>query len=229
MTRRFLTPLSIDHIDFNTGTTSSADVGRLFWNNEEGTLDLGMNNEEIQAVGMNFYMPPTKNNSGVVIPKGSFVMATGVLGDRITIAKAVTDGTISPEYMIGVASKEIAIGSETGLIVTNGTVYKLNTNAYTIGDILYPNPAVAGGLTNSKPTAPNIRTPIAIVLRKQTDSGRIYVRMVNGSVLGGTDSNVKFGTLANGDTLVYDSTEEVWKNQQPASGGGMDAFFLGGM
>jgi hypothetical protein len=230
MTRRFLTPLSTDHIDFNTDTTSSAVSGRLFWNDEEGTLDLGMKADVIQSIGMELYMPPTKNNSGAQIPNGSFVMATGVLGDRITIAKAVTDGSVDPMYMIGVATENIPNESEDGLITTNGIIRGLNTNSWDVGDILYPNPDVAGGLVNSQPEAPAIRTAIAIVLRKQSESGWIYVRMTNGSNLGGTDSNVKIGTLANGDVLVYDISESVWKNQQPAStGGGVDAFFLGGM
>jgi hypothetical protein len=229
MTRRFLTPLSTDHVDFNTTSTSVPDEGRLFWNDEEGTLDLGMKNEVVQSVGMELYMPPTKNNSGVSIAGGSFVMATGTLGDRITIAKAVTDGTIDPMYMIGVATKTIPDESEGGIITTNGTIRGLNTNSYTVGDILYPDPENAGGLTNVKPDAPAIRTAIAIVLRQHENTGIIYVRMTNGSTLGGTDSNVKIGTLANGDVLVYDLSQGVWKNQQPASGGGVDAFFLGGM
>jgi len=46
---------------------------------------------------------------------------------------------------------------------------------------------------------------------------------VQGSVLGGTDSNVQFGTLANGDLIQYDSTLQYWKNVTAASviaGGG---------
>jgi len=40
---------------------------------------------------------------------------------------------------------------------------------------------------------------------------------VPGSVLGGTDSNVQFSSLANSDLIQYDSTLQYWKNVTPAS------------
>lgn len=212
MTKRFLVPLSTDHVDFNLINNFENSEGRLRWNSEEGTLDLGMPGETHQSVGMTFYMPPTKNSSGESIPKGSFVMATGALGDRITIAKAVTNGTTDPMFMIGVAAKTIEDGSEDGLVVTNGTVRQINTSLWPVGTVLYPNPSTAGGLTSTKPDAPNIRTPIAIVLRQDAQSGRIYVRMTTGSVLGGTDSNVKFDNPQQGEVIVYDGANNVWIN-----------------
>jgi hypothetical protein len=198
----------------------SASPGLMFWNDEEGTVDLVMKNEVLQSIGMEFYMPPTKNNSGELIPNGSFVMATGVQGDRITIAKAVTDGTVDPMYMIGIATEDIPDESEDGLVTTDGIVRGLNTNAWEVGDILYPNPSVAGGLTTTKPNAPNIRTAIAIVLRKNVNSGWIYVRMTNGSTLGGTDSNVLFTDLQDGQVVTYDATAGIWKNADPQGGSG---------
>ena len=43
-------------------------------------------------------------------------------------------------------------------------------------------------------------------------SGSIQIRVSPGSVLGGTDSNVQFGTLNNLDVIQYDSTAQYWKN-----------------
>jgi hypothetical protein len=212
MTKRFLVPLSTDHVDFNLINNFANAEGRLRWNSEEGTLDLGMSADSTQSVGMSFYMPPTKNSSGVTIPKGSFVMATGALGDRITIAKADTDGSVDPIYMLGVADHDIINGAEDGLIVTNGIVRGINTSIWSVGTILYPNPLVAGGLTATKPEAPSIRTPIAMVLRQHESTGRIYVRMTTGSTLGGTDSNVKFDNPQQGDVIVYDGLNNVWIN-----------------
>lgn len=213
MTKRFLVPISTDHVDFQLINNFVNATGRLRWDSEEGTLDLGMNDGVVQSIGMEFFMPPTKNNSGVEIPNGSFVMATGSQGDRITIAKAVTDGTVDPMYMIGVATHTIANESENGIVTVNGTVRDINTSTWPVGTVLYPNPSVAGGFTSAKPSAPNIRTPIAIVLRQHANTGRIYVRMTTGSVLGGTDSNVDFQNLQDGDVVTYDSTTSTWKNE----------------
>ena len=209
----------ISRIDFNTSASIGSGLfpGQLIWNNEEGTLDLGMSGSVIQSIGMEFYMPPTKNDSGVEIPNGAFVMATGAQGDRITIAKAVTDGSVDPMFMIGVATDTIPIDAEDGLITTNGIVRDINTASYTVGTVLYPDPNNPGGFTDTQPTAPAIRTAIAIVLRQQENSGRIYVRMTNGSVLGGTDSNVNITSLSDEDILIYNQSASYWQNQSIVS------------
>jgi hypothetical protein len=217
MTKRFLVPISTDHVDFQLVNSFANATGRLRWDSEEGTLDLGMNGDVVQSIGMEFFMPPTKNNSGVEIPNGSFVMATGAQGDRITIAKAVTNGSVDPMFMIGVSSQTIVDGSETGLITVNGTIRDIDTSLWPVGTVLYPDPNTAGGLVSTKPDSPNIRTPMAIVLRQHAETGRIYVRMTNGSTFGGTDSNVKFENLQDGQTVSYDGTQGIWKNTTPSA------------
>ena len=205
-----------DFIQFALNSTATVAEGKLWYNPEDDTLNLGMSGGVVQQIGQEFFMPPCKNNSGVVINNGDFIMATGVSGDKITIAKAITNGTVAPEYMIGIATQQISIDSEVGMVCTNGIVRDIDTSAWVVGTVLYPNPSVAGGLTSTKPSAPNIKTPIAIVLRQHANTGRILVRMTTGSTLGGTDSNVEFGTLASGDTIVWNSTTGRWENQQPA-------------
>jgi hypothetical protein len=217
MTKKFLVPIATDHVDFNLSNDFADITGRLRWNSEEGTLDLGMSNDVVQSVGMAFYMPPTKNSSGESIPNGAFVMATGSLGERITIAKAITDGSIDPMFMIGFATRTIDNESEDGLIITNGIVKNVNTSLWEVGTVLYPNPSVAGGLTSIKPDAPNIRTPIAFVLRQHVNTGKIYVRMKNGSTFGGTDSNVKFENLQNNQIISYNANQEIWENKDPSA------------
>ena len=50
---------------------------------------------------------------------------------------------------------------------------------------------------------------------KSINDGFFAVDMVGGSVLGGTDSNVQFGTLAPNDLIQYNGT--YWTNVTPAS------------
>lgn len=190
--------------------------GHLYWDADWDILSVRLNDDVDMHLGMSIYMPPTNNNSGVTIPRGSFVMATGVLGDRITIAKAVTDGSVAPDYMIGVAAHDIANGDTDGKIVTQGEVRGFDTSAYVVGTILYPDPTTPGGWTSTKPTAPNIRVSVAYVTRQHVNTGRIMVRTHQGSVLGGTDQNVKFGTLVDNDVVTWDNAQQLWVNE-PAS------------
>lgn len=214
MTKRFLTPLSTDHIDFNLSNPSTDSEGRLRWDAANGTLSLGMAGGVVQQIGEEFFVTKVLNKSGVAIPNGSFVMATGAQGDQITIAKAVTNGSVDPMYMLGIATEDIAIGAATGRVTMYGVVRDIDTSLWNVGTVLYPDQLVPGGLTSTQPSAPNIRTPIAIVIRKHANTGRIYVRMTNGSVLGGTDSNVKIDNPQQGDVLTYNATNSIWENTQ---------------
>lgn len=212
MTKRFLTPISTDHVDFNLSNNFANAEGRLRWNNADGTLDLGMSADSVQSIGLTFYTPPTKNSSGASIPKGSFVMATGAVGDKITIAKAITNGSIDASYMLGIADNTINNESEDGIIVTNGVIKGINTAIWSAGTILYASPSVPGGLTATKPNAPSLRTPVAMVLRQHASTGQIYVKMAPNSTLGETDSNVQFDSPQTGDVIVYDGINNIWKN-----------------
>jgi hypothetical protein len=187
--------------------------GHLYWDADWDILSVRLNDDVDMHLGMSIYMPPTNNASGVTIPRGAFVMATGVTGDRITIAKAVTDGSVLPDYMLGVAAHDILAGDTDGKIVTQGEVRQMDTSAYTVGTILYPDPTTPGGWTSTKPAAPNIGTAIAFVTRQHVNTGRIMVRNHLGSVLGGTDQNVKFGTPADGDAVTWDSAQSLWINE----------------
>lgn len=202
----------LDYLDFNTSATPTIIEGRLAWNSEEHTLDIGLSGGVIMQAGEEFYIPKVLNNSGVEIPNGAFVMATGVQGDQITIAKAISDGSIEPEYMLGVATKTIINGQDDGKITTVGIVRNINTNLWTPSTLLYPDPENAGGLTSTKPNAPNIRTPIAIVLRQHQNTGRIYVRMTLGQHLDHDIEDVQIDSVSDRDILSYESSSGLWKN-----------------
>ena len=200
-------------LDFSTTNNVTPQRGRLWYSPDDDTLNIGHDNGIVQQVGQEFFYPPCKNTSGTSIPNGRLVMSTGSQGDKITIAPAVTDGTIEPDYIIGVTTHEVTADSEFGMIITDGVVRDINTSIWAPGTILYPDPQNPGALTATKPTAPAIRIPIAIVLRQHASTGRIYVRMSVGSKLGGSDSNVEFGTLANNDLIVYNGTLNRWENK----------------
>jgi hypothetical protein len=135
----------------------------------------------------------------------------------ITVAPTTT-GMINPTDIVGVAAEDIAL-NDFGLIQIVGLLRGFNTTGSSVGetwvdgDPLYYNPSYAGGLTNVKPSAPNQKTYIGeVVNAANSGSGSINIRIIFGSVLGGTDSNVQITSVANNDLLQYNSTLGYWKN-----------------
>jgi hypothetical protein len=212
--------IDIDKLTFDESPESTLSQASIRWNATDGTFEIGMPNSVGQSVGMESFLSPVNNDSGVSIPVGSFVMKTGVSGGQLTVAKAVTDGTINPREMLGIAAHTITSGMTTGLIMTDGVISGIDTSTWTAGTTLYPNSSVAGGLTSTQPTAPAIRIPVAVVLTQNASTGKILVKITASSVLGGTDSNVKFTSLIDNDVVSYDSALGVWINKQPTGGGG---------
>lgn len=117
-----------------------------------------------------------KNDSGVTISKGQAVMAVGAVGDRIQVAKAVADGSVSSKFMLGIASQDITNSSE-GYVQMLGEVRNLNTSAFAAGTILYIDPDTPGNLTSTVPVAPDLAEAVAIVTRSHASTGIIFVRM----------------------------------------------------
>jgi hypothetical protein len=202
-----------DFIEFNTAYVPDDPMptGSLYWNLEDQALEVALENGVTLNLGQEENYPPVFNNSGVQINRGELVMVTGVQGDKLTIAKAVSDGTIDFNYIIGIAAHDIPNTSDTATIIKFGYVNPVNTNSYDVGTILYPDRSVPGGLTNILPDAPGYKIPIAIVTKKGT-GGRILVRMSLPSRLGESDSNVQFNNLQNENILVYNSASSLWVN-----------------
>jgi hypothetical protein len=160
-------------------TTPAAEptaAGSFWWNSEFETANLQLDTNVTLQVGQE-HVIRVKNNSGsVAIPNFTFVMFAGATGDTVTVAPAVTDGTYPDAYMVGITTEEIPADGF-GFVTQIGFVNGVDTNSYTLGQLLYPDPAVAGGFTTTKPAAPAFNAPIAAVTKVNASSGRVLVRM----------------------------------------------------
>ena len=126
-----------------------------------------------------------------------------------------------PNQIVGIAAETIALNAF-GLIQVSGTLRGFNTTgssvgeAWADGDALYYNPAYVGSMTKVKPSAPDQKTYLGEVINAATaGSGSMSIRISPGSTLGGTDSNVQFGTLATNDLVQYNGT--YWTNVSASS------------
>ncbi|CAB4161460.1 hypothetical protein UFOVP766_52, partial [uncultured Caudovirales phage] len=211
------------YIDFNStqNPLPTDATARLYYNSDDQfqTLSFRMNGNVVQKIGEELYY---RVKCSAAVTKGQVVMFTGTLGASggLTAAPATGLTPTQANYILGVATESGATNAWI-FVTTFGEVKGINTTggaeAWVQGQELYYNPAVTGGLTKTKPNAPNAICTVAAVVHVGTSNGVLFVRPTFGSVLGGTDGNVQFGTLSNLDVIQYDSTAQYWKNVAASS------------
>lgn len=118
---------------------------------------------------------PVYNPSTTAIAKGKVVRFNGsIQGDRIQVELAAASSTLDVKSIMGVTTATIA-GRGTGHVRPFGLIYGINTDAYTLGTILYLS-TTPGELTPLVSSAPIPRIPIAVVTRVQQNTGRLLIR-----------------------------------------------------
>ncbi len=203
-----------DYVAFDTGYTTPLTAGQLGWNGND-TLGLGMaGGNVVQHIGEDFFYYIKASSA---INKGQVVMFTGSVGASGVATGAPATGVADGTYIMGIAAENIALNGF-GLVQFQGTLRNVNTSGIGDGEILWYNPAVTGGYTATKPSAPNVKVQLAAVINgNSSGGGTILIRVNPGSVLGGTDSNVQFGALTNNDVIRYNSTAQYWENVASSS------------
>jgi len=157
-------------------------AGAFYWDPDGGIaavrgidgVSLDLNEKEIWFV---------KNQTGSSIAAGSVVYAAGTLGasGQLLIAKMIANGTINAKYYLGITQSTIANGAD-GYVVRVGKIKGLNTTAWNDGDVLYVDETTAGALSDTEPTAPNLKLPTAFVVHSAAN-GTIAVRQTAGTYL----------------------------------------------
>ena len=206
------------YVQFGSGSGTILAAGRMWYDQTTGSLNFGMGNGNItQQVGEETFMYG-KASAAITDSPLQIIYHTGTVGASgvITFAPTIA-GITNVNDIIGVATESLAL-NDFGRITAFGVVRGITTNGTAFGetwaddDVIWYNP-VTGNPTKVEPVAPNIKVQIGTVINAGSGgSGSFQVLLRPGSVLGGTDSNVQFGTLANNDLIAYDSTLGYWKN-----------------
>ena len=150
------------------------------------------------------------NAEATTLTRGTVVYLKGANGDVASVRRANNKQDSTSSKTFGVVRRDIAAG-DTGYITTQGQIEKLNLGSYVAGDILYLD-SVNGQFTKVKPTAPLHQVFIGVVERANNGNGLAYIKPQNGYELSEIH-DVKIGTLANNQTLVYNSALSVWENK----------------
>jgi len=153
-----------------------------------------------------------RNDTGSTIPKMSVVYLSGAQGDipRIVLSIANSEATSSKTY--GIVVNDISNGS-VGQVIVDGTLKNLNTlssfSGVNPGTILWLSPTVSGGITTTKPYAPNHIVSVGTLVRVHQTQGVINVKVQNGFELEELH-NVATTGATNGQFLQYNSDSGLW-------------------
>lgn len=200
-----------DHIDFDTTASANA-VRRLKWNDTDGTLDLGLKGGNVTLQIGQELVQPVYNDTGSALLDLQVVRITGSTSTRMTVALAQANSEAGSSKTFGVVAENIAVNTE-GFVCTHGFVRGVDTSGVTAGAVLWLSPTVAGGVTTTKPSAPNHLVQVGWCVYSHATEGIIFVHVQNGYELDELH-NVYIATPQNLDYLRYNAGSGLWENVQ---------------
>jgi hypothetical protein len=210
--------IDVDYIDINPSAPAPVGkVGRLKWNDTDGTLDLGLKggNVTLQIGQENVLI--VKNDDATPLTDGEVVYVSGAAGANLLVKRAIAASDVTSASTIGIVTEPIAVNGQ-GYITTFGQVRGLNTSAFNEGDVLYLSPTVAGAITNVKPTAPQHMVTVGYCTKKSAGNGEIFTKVDNGYELDELHNVLITNPVLAGSLLIYDATVGVWKNARLTAG-----------
>lgn len=208
---------------FSDGTAVTLAAGKFWYNGTDGSWNAGMGGGNItQQIGEEIFVYG-KASAAITDSPLQIIYHTGVVGANGVIKFAPTiAGITDVNAIIGVATESLALNGF-GRATVFGVVRGITTNGTAFGevwaddDVIWYNP-VTGNPTKVEPVAPYIKVQVGLVIKAGAGgSGSFQVNIARGSKLGGTDSNVQFGALANNNLIAYDSAAGYWKNVTASS------------
>jgi hypothetical protein len=200
----------LDALQFDLTVGLQPGDGQVVWNADEGTLELGKGGIS-NYIGQETMVLCRNASNTVTIPKGTAVMFAGSLGasGRIKVAPMIANGTFPGYVFFGVTDQAIS-GAADGYVTVFGKIRGVNTNIYDDGDILWCNPAAAGGFTKVEPQAPNLKLAVAAVLNAG-NNGVIFVRWTTGQRLQDLHDVEGNGSKDDGDILEWSDAANRWQ------------------
>ena len=206
--------MPFDSITFNTAKDGTVGVGEVEYNDTQGSLIQGLKGGNVtNVIGQQLHQR-VNNQTGATLTKGTAVYLSGSQGNRITAAKALATSDPTSANTFGIVAESIA-DNASGYVITEGLITGINTSALTEDSAVYLSPTVAGGLTSTKPQAPNHGVYIGVCVKTNAGSGELFVKIKNGLELDELH-DVLITSPASNASLYYKSSEGIWRDTTAA-------------
>ena len=212
-------------VEFDQTPTGTAGVAVMRWNDQDGTVDIGLKGGNVTLQVGQEQVTRVVNKTGINLLEANYqaVRISGAQGNRLKVDLAQANNDANSADTIGIVTETINDNQE-GFVTTSGLVRNIDTTGslqsetWADGDLLYLSGAIAGQITNIKPSAPIHTVIMGYVVRAHATQGQIYVKVDNGYELDELH-NVAITSPANNDLLQYDSATSLWKNESLSAAG----------
>lgn len=167
----------------STVTAGTADVGKMAWNDSEGTIEFKLKNGNVTLQLGQEQVARVVNKTGGNLLEADYqcVYVSGAQGQRIKVNLAKADSATTCENTLGLVTETINNNQE-GFITTAGLVNNINTTGslqgetWADGDVLYLSQATAGRITNIAPTS-GIIVVVGYCVHAHATQGKIFVNI----------------------------------------------------
>jgi len=171
--------MPFDSITFNTAKDGNVLTGEVEYNDTQGSLIQGLKGGLVtNVIGQQLHQR-INNRTGSTLAKGTAVYLSGSQGNRITVAKALATSDPTSANTFGIVAESI-LNNQSGYVITEGLITNINTSALVEDSAVYLSPTVAGGLTSTKPQAPQHNVYIGVCVKSNAGSGELFVSIKNG-------------------------------------------------
>jgi len=218
--------LSAGWVQIDTSpTTYTPGVGKLGWNNSDGTLEFQLlgGNVTLQIGQEQVARVVNKTDPSIDLLESNYqvVKVGGAQGNRLKVALAQANNDANSAETLGIVTEDIPKNQE-GFITTSGIVRNINTTGslqgetWLDGDMLFLSGTVAGQITKVKPSAPIHTVILGYVIRAHATQGQIYVKVDNGYELGelhDVNTTISKTTPVDTDSVLLQDTADsnIWK------------------
>ena len=202
----------VDYLALNVSSTVAVTTAKIVWNATETTGELGFNASVNTLLGMDVHAQ-VYNQSGSPFTKGQVVRVDGSSGTRLKASLALATNDANSSQTFGLCAQTIG-NNASGVIITQGLLRAIDTNAYNTGDTLWLSATTPGAMVNVRPVAPYHGVRVGYVVKKAGSAdGIIFVDVQNGLELEELH-DVAITAVANNDIIAYNASTTVWRNRQ---------------
>ena len=203
---------NLDYVQWDTTATPAGAVARQTWDDGSGMLAYTVKGGNLELRIGEDLASLCFQNTGSTIAKGKVVYLAGAQGQRPRVALADNSSDTTSSKTFGLVAESFPSGDEK-FVLTQGIIRNINTNAYAPGTILWL--GTNGDYTSTKPVAPAHLVFVGVVLKQNSSSGEIYVKIQNGYELDEIHNVLITTPVADNSLLQYDSATSLWENQAP--------------